>query len=198
MYISDKYKIIFIAIPKTGTRTIYNVLETHFQGYLYNDHELIIPWKYRRYKSFIIQRNPYDRACSMYWSLCKRIGDKYGYIEKLEENTFVNFLKLLRNKYYLTDNIRGSHCYPQSLFHTKNRIDNIISFENLENEFNQLDFVHERILLPQMNPTVIYNTQQNLEARPPSSELLNSESIQLINEIYKDDFDLLPYDKMTH
>ena len=66
MFICPDHNIVFVAVPKTATRSIYKILEADFNGELYNhqDHMQIIPDEFKHYFSFCVIRNPYDRICS--------------------------------------------------------------------------------------------------------------------------------------
>lgn len=198
MIICNKQKVVFVAVPKTGTRSIYKVLQNQYNGQRLSDHLQVVPKQYKNYFTFIIKRNPYDRACSLYWALCRRnpTFDQYGWLESLKqkkfENNFENFLKIaISGKRHRID-----HPIPQHRFHNRNRIDAILRFENLQEDFNNLPFVKEWIELPRMNITVgIKSTPDKIRVpRPPWKEIINDKSIQLINQIYAEDFKLLGYE----
>lgn len=67
---SDKYKIIFIHVPRTGGGTINQLLEIpkRYQGHR-TPFELrlcIDPVKWNEYKKIVVCRNPWDRMVSLY------------------------------------------------------------------------------------------------------------------------------------
>lgn len=80
MIISNKHKVVFVAIPKTGTRSVYNSLRNVFAGELYKEHHKVIPKEYRDFFKFTIVRNPYDRIVSVWWATTHR-GQADGPIE---------------------------------------------------------------------------------------------------------------------
>lgn len=193
------HKIAFVAVPKTGTRTIYKILKDHFNGKLMGEHMQIIPGKCRSYYSFIIKRNPYDRTCSTYWALCRRNGDRYHYKEQFKrkgvENTLENFLIHIDN---FNLSIR-MHLPPQYNWYIHNNISKIIEFNHLEEEFNNLPFVKEKIKLPVINHT----TRKHIPTpekpvghpiRPHWEEMITSKEGKLINKIYGKDFEYLGYE----
>jgi hypothetical protein len=194
MIVSEKHKVIFVAIPKTATRSIYNSLINNFDGKQLNDHQKIIPIKYQSYYSFTVIRNPYDRAVSIWWSTCKRNNDKRKYISKYlkDDNTFLNFCKNL-------DKIDGIEnrvvTNKQINWINNNNINKFIKFENLNNEWNNLPFNTINNKLDILNPTVI-QTDKNPNARKSYKNYLNSESIKLINDYYHLDFKLLKYNQI--
>jgi hypothetical protein len=195
MIVSEKHKIVFIAIPKTGTRSIYDYLKTNYSGRLIGDHRTVIPAKYNNYYSFTTCRNPYDRAVSIWWSTCKRNNDKKGFIENYlkDENTFLNFCRNIKKI--------DSEVFPvtkkQVNWVRKNRIDKIIKFETLDEGFKNLPFNKEKKDLLILNPTVL-KTRGNPEPREKDyKKYLCPESIKLIEEYYKEDFDYFKYSKIV-
>lgn len=72
MFICENHKVVFVAVPKIATRIIYEVLEKYYDGKLYDEHYQIIPRCYKKFFSFTIIRNPYNRAYSDYWHACQK------------------------------------------------------------------------------------------------------------------------------
>ena len=161
---------MFIAVPKTGTRTIYKVLEEQYDGRRQVDHQISVPGVNRNFFTFIIKRNPYDRICSVYWALCRRNpkSDAYGWIKSLNErglaNNLENFLLIVKSG----KKHRVNHPIPQYKYYRGNRIDRVLRFENLQEDFNQLPFVKGPFELPHANRTV----GAAMCDRPPESHLL--------------------------
>lgn len=197
MMVCNSPSFVFIAIPKTGTRTIYDFLEKKYNVTLVEDHLVIVPASFRDRYTFTVVRNPYDRACSAWWSTCMRGKDRYGFINAFKKhglpNTLLSFLTIVRKNYF------GGKCMPakgQYEYLSCNRIDYILRFEMLNNDFNHLEFLQNDVVLNGINETT-YITENNPAIRPDWTELVDSESIKLINEIYFDDFDLLDYEKLS-
>ena len=200
MFICNDNKIVFIAVPKTGTRTMYKILEEKYNGKLQGEHREVVPEQYRNYFTFIIKRNPYDRAASIYWAMCRRNGDKYHYkkhfTKRRLENTFLNFLKELLARRY--EKMGVGHVRIQYVFYTNN-INKILRFENLQEDFNNLPFVKSKIELPHLNHT----TREHIPTpkkpighpiRPSWEEMVTAEEGKLINKIYEIDFKHLGYE----
>ena len=180
MLVSDKNKLVFLAPPKTGTRTIYSILKKYYGTKLIEEHGQILRRKEQQeYYTFIISRNPYDRMCSGYWACCQRSGDKYRYKEYLgPNNTLAEFIKRFAGT---------RRCMPtQAVYHMNNKIDKILEFDNLEQEFNQLPFLNQYHELPTLNKTS--------NERPHWTKMLTEEAVTIINSIYKCDFELLKYE----
>jgi len=184
MIISDIYKYIYIAIPKTGTRSIYHILRKYYEGQLHNDHGTIIPITKRAYFTFTSIRNPYDRACSAYCSTCDIKTDQYRYKRIFKEqglpNTFKSYLTLLSKGQGMIDT-----SYPQQRWFNNNRIDYIIRMEKFEDDIRCLPFIDHDIEIPKLNI--------GSKKDPPSmksEDMLTDITISLINSIYKADFNL--------
>jgi len=194
--ICDTPPFVFIAIPKTGTRTIYNFLENTYKVKLIEDHLINVPALFSDRYTFTVVRNPYDRICSAWWSTCMRGKDRYGYIKKFNEyglpNSLLSFLIVIQNKF---EGVNYLPTINQSRYLKDNRIDHIIRFENFNEGLNSLKFVNEDVVLNNLNATTLI-TENNSTKRPDWSELVCSRSIMMINEIYNEDFYLLNYDML--
>ena len=198
MLICRNQKVVFIAVPKTGTRSIYRVLQDHYGGKRIQDHLQVVPGQYRSFFTFIVARNPYDRVCSIYWAMCQRAPelDQYNWKNSLRkkglENNLENFLLLVKSGVKQ----RVDHPIHQYRFHNRNDINSILRFESLQNDFNNLPFIKKPVELPRINITVdIKSVPGKIRMpRPPWKEMINERSIRLINEIYAKDFDLLGYE----
>lgn len=192
MFVCPKYKALFVAIPKTGTRSVYDILLGKYEGYVHKEHEQIIPEQYKEYFSFITVRNPYDRACSEYWSTChKGLGVCYGgFQEKFEQknipNTLENFLSFRLGLLWI----------PQYKFYENNRIDQILRFENLQNDFKTLPFLTDHIELPKINTTTVYIEGKYHNIRPHWKKLITPKAGRIINEFFAKDFEMFNYEKI--
>lgn len=196
MFYSDNPKIVFVALPKTGTRTIYDILTKHFNGKLYQEHHDVIPTNMVDHFSFCTVRNPYDRACSMWWSTSMRGLDKRGFVKKAKakgwDNTLTSFMRVVDAGGIGQDRILRT----QEMFITPNRIDAKLRFTHLEEDFNKLPFVTEPIKLPSLNMTK-EKTGPNPHARPPWEQMMTREVVQLVNKVYGKDFKVSGYDMIT-
>lgn len=173
--ICKEYKIVFVAVPKTGTRSIYRLLQENYGGVVFRDHLKVIPKEYKDYYSFVIKRNPYARLISYWWHI-KNIVKKIDY----ELNDFLDLI--IQKKYDKT------HIEPQWLWYQYNRIDKILTTERLEREFNELTFIDEYVELPKRH---FWS-----DKRKPWKEFLNEEIIEKINYIYRIDFEKLNFEKL--
>lgn len=181
--------------------------------------EKILEYK-KKFNFFCIVRNPYDRIVSDFKFWIKFYQDnrqredlkkffKYAMIEieDIYENNFevsANQLnkfvkKMLTNKkyYYSLD----CHTIPQyKHIYTKinDKIlkitDNVLRFENLYKDLIKFKKVHA----PLINDNDIVNVNIHKTNSSFDKKMLNIESIQLINNYYKKDFELLGYTKIEN
>jgi len=201
MFICPNHNIVFVAVPKTATRSIYEILKTNFNGELYDhqDHMRVIPNEFKNYFSFTVVRNPYDRICSTYWHLCKKenkrskMYDSFGYLREFEKGGQPNTLE----SYLHAIQIRPSlHSPQQYLWHNRNRIDQVLRFENLQEDFNTLPFIKESINLPYKNVTAVIKGVENSNPRPSWQEMIDSATGKMINSIYKEDVERFGYERI--
>jgi hypothetical protein len=150
-----------------------------------------VPDAYKNYYTFTTIRNPYDRLVSAWWSTTQRGHDRYNYKKQLGEDT--SFLNFCKNLHRYVDKPMP-HAAPQSRW-LDNKIDKVIRYENLNEEWLKLPFNEKHMPLPHKNPTVLPTEKQPIP-RKGYMEYLNSEVIQLINEYYHEDFTNLNYEKI--
>ena len=196
MIISKKFKFIFLAPPKTGTRSIYRLLlNDKFSGELVGDHKHIIPSKYSEYFTFIVVRNPYYRMLSLYLSCCIENGDVKGFVKDMETlgfsksfNSFLKWVILNRSKFYDLNESKYLILKSQCAFFLKNKVSKLIRYENLDKEFKSLSFITDEDKLPFINKTKVTTDKLTW---------FDNETIQLINEYCLEEFALLDY-KIAH
>lgn len=204
----DKYeevdfnKLFFIHIPKNAGSSIefisknYNYLWGKEYSFNLNDEEIeklvdnksiwhvppkFFPEKknpYKKYINFAVVRNPYDRIISEY-KYYKNIKN----ISEYDINVFINdiYYKFKENNFYY-----GCHFLPQSEFiFGYPKCDEILRFENLDSDFYNL---LKKYNYPQMKLPI-----KNKSSGNETIKDLNSNSIKIINELYKEDFKNLGY-----
>ena len=167
MSICHVNKLIFVHVPKNAGTSILN--------YFNSTPESILPdqsWKeyslfydeWKYYTSFSIVRNPYSRFESFYKFL--RIGSNIN-----------NFVKIVRdNNMILT---RPQHYYIYD--NGKIMVDKLVRYENLDKELSSIGICN----LPRKNVS---------KTIPEDMLLMNQETIDIINTIYKRDFDIFNYE----
>ena len=201
MLYNNELKAIYLAPPKTGTRSMNLVLHNQYKFKQYKaPHFDKIPNQFKDYYSFITVRNPYDRIVSTWWFFFKnekKFQQKFFFTEDLRSNTqdLNRETLLLEFLQYIKDNreIRKAgfrYLQPQSHYIDNNKIDKFLNLEDIENEFKTLFFYKE---LDKKFP--IINTSKN---KDETFNYINNESLLLINELYEDDFDKLKYEKIIN
>ena len=177
--IIDKYKAIFIHIPKNAGTSIEEYFGNEsfrIQPSKHADvHEIKKKFKnsYNNYKKFTIIRNPYDKMVSWYFYLKRNLGENYNIVE------FNEWIKEPSSFWHANDPI--SYLKPQCDW-----IDNtveIIKFENINKELNS--FFNKKIDLPITNKS---NRNHYLE-------YYNNNSLDIIYNKYKKDFKKFNYKK---
>ena len=175
MFICHNPKFVYVSFTKSGSSSIYKLLEANFSGQRLRRTKKLIDEQYNDYLSFCVVRNPYSRLVSWWWSICNTGGDRYGHKKELLDRglslSLEDFLTVWVEKNG-TSQIR-----PISF-------DYILKLENIEDDFNSLPFITKHINIP----------RSNAKNRPHWKELINTKSIQLINTAYKRDFELLGYE----
>ena len=199
-------KPFFIHIPKTGGTSIENIAKKYNieWGRFYNfknilKHKITIPecsnWHLpiRYYKDsiknnflFTVVRNPYERVIS-----------QYKYIKQWDTKMPVSigdlnkYIKLLKTKNLVGNNMSFEDCHliPQ-IEYFKNEdgtIHNIeiLRFENLQTDFSNL---LRKYNFPNMELPFSNTTKDSVTVSD-----LNRESLDIINDIYKEDFEFFNY-----
>lgn len=173
MHSSNNPNVVFVAIPKTGTRSVVKYMEKHLGARKTigtRTHSIRIPPALRKHYAFTTIRNPFDRMVSYWWSTCMR-----------PQGSKMKFETFLRGN-------KRSHQYP---FITNNKLDKIIRYENLNEEFATLPFYIEGTSLEHINTTV--REWNGIPPRPPTHELITPKIEKMIVEIFAKDFEVLGY-----
>jgi hypothetical protein len=196
MLICKDIKTVFIAVPKTGTRSIYKILKEKFNTISLNDHLINVPVKYKDYFTFIVKRNPYDRFVSTWWSSTNRFVIKRNKIKHLigNDKSINRFCKIFPQLYNTEKLFK---C--QSIYYENNKIDKILEFDNLEEEFLKLNFIKDNNIksIPSINVTYCNkkDDEKPRNYRKHWSHYINNDIKKIILKYYEKDFELLKYNK---
>jgi hypothetical protein len=197
MPISDKYKIIFIHIPKCAGVSMWQALDIpniESQSNLVSlsapilQHLLpkqlkgkyIDEKRWRSYKKITIVRNPYDRVISDYFWMKENAPH-------LITGTFDDFLELredviTNNKY--DQNIYFDHFYPMHFYFDKIKYDHVLRFENLEKEYEKVRKLYK---IPNLLPKNNQSLRDDFK--------LDKQQKEKIYKIYEEDFLKFGYKK---
>jgi len=178
--IIQEHKAIFIHIPKnagTSIETLFGNSSFKVQPYRHaNIHEIKrkFPKVYDSYSKFTIIRNPYDKMVSWYFYLKRNLGENY---EVLEFNEWIKD----PSKFWHADD-PAYFLDPQHTWVDDTIV--IIKYENLDEELNE--FFGEEISLPIINKS----------NHDHYSSYYNEESLGIIYDRYKEDFEKYNYKKL--
>jgi len=185
MFIHNGRKIIFLAIPKTGTRSVYQWMES-IGGRRLHDHSHCIPGNIKHFSRFSIIRNPYSRAVSFYRSLSSMPERKKRGRRDIPD---ISSIELFLEDYSISP--RHTAGKKQSLY-LRQGIDYILRFESLGSDFAALPFVRSgEEDLPEINTSREKDGSSNHFV-----EFLSDNAIKTINQFYAEDFERTGYRKV--
>lgn len=197
-YISHRYRFVYFEVPKTGTRSLLNLLTEHVAitqmekrlGFL----------EYPDYRRFAFVRNPWDRILSCYLDKIKKdekFEDKHfkdGVMRKFHKfNVFyagMPFDEFVHAVGKIPDEIADGHFasqYRRLVLDGEIVIDRLAKFENFwEETSNFLKTVGLDVSLqvPHLNKS---------ERSKPYTEYYNDETIRVVEERFKEDIQLFGY-----
>lgn len=191
-----KFGFLFIGVPKTGTTSIQRGLHnrtdlyhdhyTYFEEYQRHDKELL-----DSFYQFSVVRNPYDRFVSMAYQWARDA--------KKHEKDPNKICEMIRGKNQEELDRINEMFNPQWHYLWKEdegvKIKNLWRFENLNDcyeEFARIYNVHSRFKIP-----THLNRENVSRARTLSWQTeLSSESIAIINDVYRRDFEIFGYERI--
>ena len=130
MIVSDKYKLVFITTPKSGSHTGFKLMEKYFEATPTRfNHSRVIPKQYRDYYSFTFVRNPYDRFCALYHACI--VNDRKPWIPGKVHSVVQYAEWLLKNENKIREDLTSSQWY----WHRYSKIKDYIQIEKAEDIF---------------------------------------------------------------
>ncbi len=199
MIISDKYKIIFIHIPKNAgtyvSKVLYNLdnnikrYSINGTGHLYPKEciKLIGADKFNKYRKFCVVRNIYDKIYSLYNYI--RDEKRHGAHEMVSKMSFIEYIHFIKNNIKTQERII-SHL-PYIVNDNNNTvIDKMLKFEHLETDL--IDFFNEMgvdikgcLIDKKINPSV----------HDHYSGAYTNEIIELLKDVVQDDVNFFAFEK---
>lgn len=188
----DKYKTIFIHIPKCAGVSVNHTLFGNLAGghTTLNDYinvfeaDLITD-----YFKFTIVRNPWDRLVSAYFFLKKGGFDKadkdWFDKELIQYESFEQFVTEWVNKENI---LRYNHFRPQTSYifdkHKKVPIDFVGFFENLDDDF---EYIADKIGVSERLP------RKNAGEHKSYQDYYNEKTKEIVAKVYEEDIKILGY-----
>jgi len=198
--ISDKYRCIFIHIPRAAGTSIKEALELPGRGHLpWQYYYLVYPEQWGSYLKFTVVRNPYERVVSAY--AYARMDKSYWHdnlgqetphpdYELLSQKSFSECCEILRDNRELLKHEawRQQHAWVAKKDNGSYAlmVDLVLRHENLENDFRTLceKLGVQDIQLPHINPS----------PREEYRSYYNEETKRIIEEAYAADIELFKYE----
>ncbi|HEB7613269.1 TPA: sulfotransferase family 2 domain-containing protein [Campylobacter coli] len=193
----DKYKCIFIHVPKVAGSSIERVIyqtDKWLVGHVKaSDYMNFDKDKFDSYFAFGFVRNPYDRIVSAYHYLKKGGGNKndetWASKNIYKYSSFEEFVLALEDLEIQNKILNWMHFTPQYKFlcdSEKNILVNFVGkFENLEEDFKKiLKILSRKDKLIHINKSLHANYKK----------YYNDAMYKIIRDIYRDDFEIFDYD----
>lgn len=185
MTYSDKYKFIFLAIPKAASGTIQNYLQNYGvrskarwdqnHAWATRVQETLGMERWNNYFKFAFVRNPWDRAVSLYYWKKRTGSHSYEHFHMWSEKTGHD---TLYHKFLLDEN--GNQC-----------VDFIGRFENLLEDFQT---VCKKIGIPPPEKIGHENIQNVPNRKHYTQYFTNEGQIQRVRDLYHRTIDILGYE----
>lgn len=197
-YISHRYRFVYFEVPKTGTRSLLNLLTEH--AAITQMKKRLEFLEYPDYPRFAVVRNPWDRILSCYLNKIKKDQNfesedfKNGVMRKFHRfNVFyagMPFDEFVHAVGQIPDEIADGHFasqYRRLVMDGEIVIDHLARFENFREATSSflrgvgLDVVTQ---VPHLNKSERWNAY---------TEYYNDETIQIVEERFKEDIRLFGY-----
>jgi len=136
-------------------------------------------------------RDPYSRCVSLFVSVMKQDGDRYGFRQAVSDGTMEGMLRfLIQQKGSKTRNIDLMLTQMEQIEIVSRTSYRIIHHESLEKGIEALPWVNTSVELP------VINRKKNRDEFD-TEELLTPQVIELIHQWCPEDFKFLGYEKRT-
>jgi hypothetical protein len=195
MVVSDKYKYVFIELPRTGSTAINKELRENYEGYqilykhaTYSDFEAIATKEQKKYFVFSGVRNPLDDAVSLYFKLKTNHREQFSNMAENKRliTQIVMYPTIRRFKYIQRYNPDFSTYFlkfyklPFSNWSmvAHEKFDAVLRFENLQEDFDQV--LHAIGIEPKRPLPVINKTGKKRD----SLSLYNPKAIERAKKVF--------------
>lgn len=185
----DRKQVIYIHIPKTGGSSIGTALcGTDIIGhYPYSLYKSIDPIRFESYYKFCFVRDPIERFISAYYYLKYNGKGRSDYILRKHLTSDINEFVLGGGLAKIM--MKVVHFVPQVDFIFRGYVCQLDEIFKIEDYESSIRFIEKKIgtTLPRLRENV---AKDNLSSRIT----LCAEAIQMIRDVYKEDYLLLNYD----
>ncbi|EFO9214487.1 sulfotransferase family protein, partial [Campylobacter lari] len=192
----DKYKCIFIHVPKVAGSSIERVIyqtDRWLVGHVKaSDYVKLDRDRFENYFSFGFVRNPYDRVVSAYHYLKNDSPDpldiKWGKLN-IRDLEFKEFVLKLQDEDFKQKILTKNHFSFQYEYLCDENMNVLVDFVG---RFEQLNSDFKKILnILNRKDSLIH---VNKSKRCNYKDYYNCETYKIIREIYKNDFEIFDYD----
>jgi hypothetical protein len=181
--ISEKYKLVFITTPKSGSHTGFRLMETYFEPKPTSfNHSIVVPEKYKNYGKFTLVRNPYERFCALFHACV--INDKKKFVPGNARQNILEYAKWMAKCSYHKNYIRKDLTAPQYQWHENSKDLLYIKIEQAQEIFNTA--------YPELNIRMPHELKRD---HPTWKDWCTNELTHYVNLWANKDFDLYGYDK---
>lgn len=197
--IFHKWNLVFIGIPKCASVSFHVMFSNKTDDFLHS-HETIIDVLNNNdedflftYNSLCVVRNPYDR----FYSAWKHNHPHPGpvSIESYKED-FNNFVKKQFKPGKFGVELSHPHYWPQYKFVTLNKrivIDDVLRFEDLYNEWQKFQEKWNKQTQKNFSMNLNLVHENSSKVQTPWNQVYNSESLKMVEEYYRLDFEIFNY-----
>lgn len=197
MLLTSKRKIFFVHIPKNAGNSIRPIcrkrgIKVITHNIRRRNKRLLAAHRgKKKIHAFCISRNPYDRLVSAYYYLKEKSTHKNDLADKEKFITqYQNFDDFIKNGLKNASK-EQLHFLPQVFWILNEKgnpeVETVLRLENLQNDFDEF--------CKMMNLGQYNLKTTNASNRKAWKQYFNSETKQIVQDIYRDDFDFFDYKK---
>lgn len=143
MHISRQHKFVYIGIPRTGSKSMYQWLSENYDSENFGGHhDFIVPEEFSDYLVFTVVRNPYDRWASGGFAVLWN-GEQPEAAKRVPPPPLVPSIKPLeeRLRESMVEGMNPGNGMNQSQFIKKGNVRLALHFESLPECLDDLPFV---------------------------------------------------------
>lgn len=170
MHVSHVWQFLYLAVPKTGSRTLSTIFATYGAEVYEDYHSRNVP-PCQDYDRIVSIRNPYTRMLSLYHHCKQKPHNQYHEVAKnMEFREFVPWI------------IPKTSCQVDFIGDFDPRYH--IRLENLQEDLEYLPFIKPPVEIPHLN---------NSRIQEPWESFYDGETLKLVNEFAEKDFEQYGY-----